>query len=102
MKNSEKLLITLNETLRQTGRYFPRDRVTIGHRKSVRTFFSQEISQPCMNNRKVIHTLQKVRQVEGNLNAQKKSTHYTKKDQNYVSKRNTALGELKGISFRCK
>ena len=76
--------------------------MTIGHRKSVRTFFSQEISQPCMNNRKVLYTLQEVRQVRRNLNAQKKSTHYTEKDQNYVSKSNTVLGELKGISFRCK
>ena len=42
--------------------------MTIGHRKSVRTFFSQEISQRNMNNRKVLYTSQEVRQVRRNLN----------------------------------
>ena len=43
--------------------FSPRPCEHIGHRKSVRTFFFQGISQPCMNNRKVLYTLQEVRQV---------------------------------------
>ena len=45
-----------------------------------------------MNNRKVLYTLQKVRQVGRNLDAQKKSTHYTEKDQNCFKKEYSAGG----------
>ena len=38
------VILELLKPSEQTGRYFPRDRMTIGHRKSQeRKFFSQEI-----------------------------------------------------------